>query len=666
MTGDTIDLDAETLKWYRDKQEEREKHAEEAKADLGEVSFFKVGENLRTTWMVAQRADKTLIPMFSHKATLAGGYRFADDGLLERQVDGQPKALWVPTVPEGQATSTLSWKRWVFLQCHVGMLGAHRSSKKTLMIILRQCWWQGAAKDIEDWCQRCITCLRFRRVATKQQSPVATAPLEAECWEEVMIDLDGPYSPADKQGNQYTMTYICCLCHGILTGRSPKCNAAEARRMLANCMLRSGTMPTLLRSDRGQAFKNVLMAEYTALVGLHRRFGTPWRPMEQGLVEGAHKETQKIMGIMVKDVMQCFPNETGELQHVVEFVVYNTPGPHGFTPRDIDRRRSLATPLERELQPFHVKQFEPLTEYSSKLFTAYREMRVRVLGYLCDTAGKRAELANRARKHKVITPGMRVMLRDPRHKKAGGRGPYKEPFSDPCQVLEVHGNKCTVKRSDGTLVRNVHFEDALVVPTSVHDHESNPLHFEEAEAEIYVDAVRRSPGAMLADGGRTKAETEALMQKMNPGKLEKITSGNYIAYVGEDAAARKCRIGKVLNDSKRKASVLVHKHRPTVDGKMRLKWEPMFHENGAEVLGSGSVPSQEKVDVKHIVDLVQLHDGVLAHAAARRLDHRKFSWDGDIIDVTSGGILPISAYAEEETKHGSAADHSPQYSSWPT
>ena len=49
-------------------------------------------------------------------------------------------------------------------------------------------------------------------------------------------------------------------------------------------------------------------------------------------------ETQKLMGILVKDVCQCFPNETGELLRVVEFILYNTPGPHGFTPRDIDRR----------------------------------------------------------------------------------------------------------------------------------------------------------------------------------------------------------------------------------------------------------------------------------------------------------------------------------------
>ena len=54
--------------------------------------------------------------------------------------------------------------------------------------------------------------------------------------------------------------------------------------------------------------------------------------MEQGLVESRHIETQKVMGMLVKDVMQCSPNETGELLHVVEFIIYNTTGPHGYTP----------------------------------------------------------------------------------------------------------------------------------------------------------------------------------------------------------------------------------------------------------------------------------------------------------------------------------------------
>ena len=66
---------------------------------------------------------------------------------------------------------------------------------------------------------------------------------------------------------------------------------------------------------------NALMSEYCAIVGIGRRFGTPYRPVEQGLVEGLHKETQKIMGMLVKDVFQCLPNEVGELMYVVEFVV---------------------------------------------------------------------------------------------------------------------------------------------------------------------------------------------------------------------------------------------------------------------------------------------------------------------------------------------------------
>ena len=107
---------------------------------------------------------------------------------------------------------------------------------------------------------RCLICARFRGSARKHWSPGSDP--QAECWQEVMVDLEGPYNPSDKDGNHYTMTYICCLCHGIYTERSKKCNAAEARRMFATCMLRSGCLPTIVRSDRGPEFKNALMKEY--------------------------------------------------------------------------------------------------------------------------------------------------------------------------------------------------------------------------------------------------------------------------------------------------------------------------------------------------------------------------------------------------------------------
>ena len=155
---------------------------------------------------------------------------------------------------------------------------------------------------------------------------VPVVPSGRDCWEEVMIDIEGPSNPMDKDGCKYTMTYICCLCHGLFLESVARLNGPTVRIMFANCIMRSGTLPTLVRSDRGPELKNLLMAEYAALTGVGRRFGTPWRPMEQGLVESRHKETQKIMGMLVKDIMDCYPNETGELLRVVEFVAYNTPG----------------------------------------------------------------------------------------------------------------------------------------------------------------------------------------------------------------------------------------------------------------------------------------------------------------------------------------------------
>ena len=128
--------------------------------------------------------------------------------MLERRVKttdlGQPE--WVPVVPAGQATGHLTWRRWVFLQCHIGILGAHRGPDKTVACIRRMCWWKTMGTDVDKWCQTCATCLRYRRVPQKVPSS-PSIPKDLECWQEVMIDLEGP-NPTDRMGNRYYMTYI--------------------------------------------------------------------------------------------------------------------------------------------------------------------------------------------------------------------------------------------------------------------------------------------------------------------------------------------------------------------------------------------------------------------------------------------------------------------------
>ena len=179
----------------------------------------------------------------------------------------------------------------------------------------------------------------------------------------------------------------------------------------------------MVRSDQGPEFKNAIMKEYTALLGIGHRFGTAWRPMEQGLVENAHKETQKLFGILVKDVLKCFPEESCELYRVVEFMIYNTPGPHGYTPRDVDRRWSLSTPLARELVSEQVAEFEPVSEHAKNLFAVYKEIKDRVLRFNLKTAKDRSDRANRHRSGKEVRVGDCAMIRDSKYRKTGGRVP---------------------------------------------------------------------------------------------------------------------------------------------------------------------------------------------------------------------------------------------------
>ena len=133
--GDELELTPDALRFYEERYAKRRELADDVRAEAGECEF-KLGDSLRVTWIPHQRADRTLMDMFKAKE-LKDGFRFAPDGLLERQVQLPPpaNATWVPVVPDGQATGNLSWKRWLFLQCHVGILGAHRNAERRVLIV---------------------------------------------------------------------------------------------------------------------------------------------------------------------------------------------------------------------------------------------------------------------------------------------------------------------------------------------------------------------------------------------------------------------------------------------------------------------------------------------------------------------------------------------------
>ena len=148
---------------------------------------------------------------------------------------------------------------------------------------------------------------------------------------------------------------------------------------------------------------------------------------------------------------------------------------------------------------------EPLTDFCRNIFQQYRKVRVRVLSHLYEQSRKRAEQANRHRQPRAVKVGDEVVFRDPRQRKAGGRTPYRRPYEGPGLILEIRGNKCTLRTPDGKDIENVHLEDLCKVPENARSLERPDLQFPEDDDELYLDSleVRRSPGMMLEDQGKS-------------------------------------------------------------------------------------------------------------------------------------------------------------------
>ena len=180
------------------------------------------------------------------------------------------------------------------------------------------------------------------------------------------------------------------------------------------------------------------MEELWSLLNVEQRLGSSWRPVEQTVVERAHQEEQKELGIFLHGVFECAPGHWGGLLALAEFVLWNTPGKFGLSPRDLVMGWPLASPLERELLPLELPRRESVSDVAAAQFEQFRRLRERHLALKSKESTRGAALANRSRSSRRPLVGDRVLYNDPKLRKAvAGHGPGKRALRGPFEVRAV-------------------------------------------------------------------------------------------------------------------------------------------------------------------------------------------------------------------------------------
>ena len=185
------------------------------------------------------------------------------------------------------------YRNEIMAMAHDLPLSGHLGVRKTKDRILRQFFWPGINKDVQDYCKSCHTC----QVVGKYKADPPVAPLQpipafGEPFSRVIIDCVGPL-PKSKSGNEFLLTVMCASTRfpEAFPLRNIKTNTIS--KVLLKFFTTFG-LPKEIQSDQGSNFTSHKFRQMLAGLGVKQVLASAYHPESQGVLERFHS-TLKVM-----------------------------------------------------------------------------------------------------------------------------------------------------------------------------------------------------------------------------------------------------------------------------------------------------------------------------------------------------------------------------------
>jgi hypothetical protein len=195
-----------------------------------------------------------------------------EDGVLEYAVD----AGFDPYIPKGPCPfkEDTTWRRWLFEEVHDSPIRGHRDAGRTQATLRRMAYWPALSKDAELWCSTCEKCGKVRGQPMPQFQGTAAEDSYKGSWLDIYVDFQGPFTESEE-GYRYICTYTCRLLRVPMLVPCKTLQKEEAMQAVGTAMLRTLTVPMIIRHDRGPEFGSAVLEEVCTLLGIDHRIPSP-------------------------------------------------------------------------------------------------------------------------------------------------------------------------------------------------------------------------------------------------------------------------------------------------------------------------------------------------------------------------------------------------------
>ena len=198
--------------------------------------------------------------------------------------------------------------------------GGHYKVYKTLSKIQLKFFWPSMRKDVIEYCQNCLTCLKTNPTYTHQRAPLCNI-ISTEFNQRVNCDIIGPL-PATHDGNKYILTIVDCFSKYIVCVPIKSMTAEE----IANCLLihwiSKFSVFKIFQTDNASDYRSALIKQLCKLLGVTKTFSTPYMPSVNGQAENINKSIKQFL---LKYVAENNPLTWDTALPLFNFVYNTTP-----------------------------------------------------------------------------------------------------------------------------------------------------------------------------------------------------------------------------------------------------------------------------------------------------------------------------------------------------